>query len=125
MKIRIDDSEKKKLAVSAVCSALSGILNGLFGAGGGILLMLMFAKLSKRLGDAFASVVMTVALMSAVSAWRYYKMGAVDEALLDGLVLPAVVGGYLGAWLSGKIKAEWLRVMFGVMLVISGINMAV
>ncbi len=125
MKIRIDDREKKKLAVSVVCSALSGILNGLFGAGGGILLMLMFAKLCDKLGDAFASVVMTVALMSVVSAWRYFSMGAVDEVLLERMVLPAVVGGYIGAWLSGRIKAEWLRVIFGVMLVISGINMAV
>ncbi len=124
MKIRVDAKEKKKLIAAVFCASLSGILNGLFGAGGGILLTYMFFKLSKSIGDAFASVVMTVALMSIVSAWRYFAMGAVDVDMLEGFVIPAVVGGYFGAWLSGKMNGRILRIIFAVMLVISGINMA-
>ena len=125
MKIRLDAKEKKKLIAAVFCASLSGVLNGLFGAGGGILLTYMFLRLSKNPGDAFASVVMTVALMSIVSAWRYYNMGAVDAEMLERLVLPAAVGGYFGAWLSGKMNGRILRMIFAIMLVISGINMAV
>ena len=85
----------------------------------------MFLRLSRDTGDAFASVVMTVALMSIVSAWRYFAMGSVDIEMLEGLVVPAVVGGYLGAWLSGRMNGSILRIIFAIMLVISGINMAI
>ena len=124
MKIRLDAKEKKKLMAAVFCASVSGFLNGLFGAGGGILLTYMFLKLSRNTGDAFASVVMTVALMSLVSGWRYYRMGAVDSVMLEGLIIPTVVGGYAGAWLSGKMNGRILRIVFAVMLVISGINMA-
>ena len=125
MKIRVDAKEKKKLIAAVFCASLSGLLNGLFGAGGGILLTYMFLRLSRNTGDAFASVVMTVALMSIVSARRYFAMGSVDIEMLEGLVVPAVVGGYLGAWLSGRMNGSILRIIFAVMLVISGINMAI
>lgn len=124
MKIRVDDREKKKVFIASLCAAVSGVLNGLFGAGGGIVLTFMYARLTKNWGDAFASVVLTVMVMSVFSAWKYYTVGAVDTEMLSRLVVPAIVGGYLGAWLSGRMKTKVLRIIFGIMLVISGINMA-
>ena len=124
MKIRLDDRDKRRLFWALVCAALSGVLNGLFGAGGGIVLTFMYGRLCRGWGDAFASVVLTVMLMSIVSAWRYFADGAVDTELLSRLIVPAAVGGYLGAWISGRIKTEIIRIIFSVMLVISGINMA-
>ena len=124
MKIRLSDEDKKKLIIAVICAVLSGTLNGLFGSGGGILLTYMFVRLCRSTGDAFASVVMSVAIMSLTGLWRYYSAGNIDLALLEKLIVPAAAGGFFGAWISGKIKGEGLRLIFAVMLVISGVNMA-
>lgn len=124
MKIRHILDNKKKVAATLAGAAAAGLLNGIFGAGGGIILVYLYSKLIDDGRDLFASVVMSAAAMSAVSAVTYLFDGAVDTSLLARYAIPALVGGAIGGLVVDKVKTGWLRMIFAVLLIVSGINMA-
>ena len=90
MKIRLDDGDKRRLFWVLVCAALSGVLNGLFGAGGGIVLTFMYGRLSRGWGDAFASVVAVILPVSVISALSYAARGNIDMTKMQVLTIPGL-----------------------------------
>ena len=108
-----------------VTGLIAGFLNGMLGAGGGI--PIIFA-LSFLLGDQlkdgrdlYANALCVMLPISAVSCVRYALAG---RLITDGFgiyVLPAVLGGILGAVLLGKMKATFIKKLFGALVIYSGI----
>ncbi len=124
MKIEVNRQARKKLAALVGLSAVAGIFNGLFGAGGGIVLVYAYRKLAGDSRDVFASVVAATMIMSVSGAVSYARAGHVDAEMFSRLILPGVLGGAAGAALAHRVGGKWLRVVFSVLLVVSGINMA-
>ena len=123
MKIEVNRQARKNLIILVLLSVLAGIFNGVFGAGGGIVLVYAYRKLEGDARDVFASVVAATMIMSVSGAVSYYRGGFVDTAMLEKLVLPAALGGASGAALAHRVGGKWLRIFFSVLLVISGINL--
>ncbi|MBO5111126.1 MAG: sulfite exporter TauE/SafE family protein [Clostridia bacterium] len=104
--------------------ALAGGVNGLLGTGGGILLVWLFTKVIKAdAKDAFAQSLLTVIPMSLVSGFSYLQAESFSLSQLLPYLLPAALGGVLGAWLTDRINPRFLKIIFGVLVVYSGARM--
>lgn len=126
-------------ALCALSGTGAGLLNGLLGAAGGILLVLVLPRLTPPralypsalpLGarherrDILATALSVMLPVSAVSG-LFYWLGGIqpDPMLLLSLVLPAALGGLFGAYLLGKIPSRLLAKIFAALVVVSGIRM--
>ena len=104
--------------------AAAGALNGFLGSGGGIVLLFAYRRLTKENErDAFASVVATVLPLSAVSAVIYSSRGMGNAGETVRYILPAVLGGVCGAYLTDKLNTAVLRKIFAFIVTVAGINM--
>ena len=111
----------------------SGFLNGLLGAGGGILAVLVLsavlsaksndpsASADKR--DVFANALASMLPTAAVSAARYAARGAIRIENALTYVLPAIAGGLAGALLLDRLPVTAVRRIFIVIAIFSGIVM--
>lgn len=102
---------------------LVGAVNGLFGAGGGIVAVPMLRKFGVSDKSAHASSVALIFPLSVVSFLLYLFDGRV--AFSDGLpyLLPGVGGAVLGTVLLSKIPAKWLHRVFGCFVIFAGVRM--
>ncbi len=103
---------------------ISGFINGLLGAGGGIIIVFVLSKLLKKQAeprDIFANALCVMLPLSAVSCIVYYLRGQVSFGSFPPLIIPAVTGGIIGGILLGKIKSGALKKIFAILVVISGV----
>lgn len=118
--------EPAKCILLAAVGLASGFVNGLLGAGGGIIAVYTLSRLLGRQlddsRDAFSNALAVMLPLSAISAAGYALRGALPDTI-GVLVIPAVLGGLLGGALLYRTKARWLRVLFSVMVVWSGVSM--
>ncbi len=120
--------KKRGKAVGAyliLCGLLAGLVNGLLGAGGGILVVFaLSALLGEELGDKrdlFANALCVMLPISAVSCLRYALTGILSVEGFGVYALPAVAGGVLGGILLGKLNGIWLKRLFGALVIWSGV----
>ncbi len=118
----------KKYGICASIGALSGLINGLLGAGGGIIITYY---LSRNLSDeeksengVFANAVATMLPISAVSLFLYFFKGYIsfDGSLLS-LLPSALIGGITGAFLLTKLKLKTVKTIFAILVTVSGFMM--
>jgi uncharacterized membrane protein YfcA len=114
--------------LTVLLSFSAGVIGGLFGTGGGILIVLLFSRIYKDAQsldkkDIFAMTVMTVAIMSLASLFSYAKNGAVTVSDIAPSLLPAAIGGFLGAYLLDKLEIKWLNRLFAVLVIYAGMTL--
>lgn len=113
-----------KWLVYAISGAAAGIINGLFGAGGGMVLVPMLIKVCK-LEDkkAFSTALSIILPLSLVTLFVYYKNNVfpLTEALpyLSG----GLAGGILGGILFKNLSASFLHKFFGLIILWGGIRL--
>ena len=105
----------------------AGLINGLLGAGGGILIVFALGRLlRKNLRDTrsiFATAVAVILPLSLLSALRYFQHQSTDLTDAALLLLPAVIGGATGALLLRRLSPALLSRIFAAVVLISGITM--
>ncbi len=108
---------------------LAGLLNGLLGAGGGILIVIgLRAILGKKISDGrrfYASAIAVMLPISVVSVWQYMKNGHLPTLSLGLLILPALCGGALGALCLRFIRPTLLARIFAAVVLVSGIVLVI
>ena len=97
----------------------AGILSGLFGIGGGILIvpaLIFFAKMPpiNATGTSLGALLLPV---GALGAYEYYKRGHFNVSASLWIALGLFFGAYLGARFAQNIPAFYLKRMFAVFLV--------
>jgi len=103
---------------------LVGLANGLFGAGGGTVLvpaLERFKPLETR--KAHATALAVILPLCVVSAIVYVWGVDVDWPAVGLVSAGGVVGGLLGAKLLSKISPGWLNMLFGLFLTVGAIRM--
>ena len=103
----------------------AGILSGLFGIGGGILIipsLVFLAKFHTKLaiGTSLGAMLLPVGLLGA---YAYYQQGniSIKGSLLIGVGL--FLGAYVGAKLAQSIPSTTLQRMFAVFIVLMAIRL--
>ena len=119
--------KNKPLAVTLALGVCAGFVNGLLGAGGGILAVLALKKILKNKEadekDIFANSLAVMLPVSVFSAILYAARKDLSLSGFDAFILPAVFGGIFGAFLLGKLKPRIIRALFGSLVIVSGIIM--
>lgn len=100
-----------------------GVLNGLFGAGGGMVAVPMLRGLGAAPEQSHATSMAVIFPLTLVSGALYLRAGqfTLEQALpfLPG----GLLGALCGAWLLPRIKTLWLRRLFGVMIIVSAVRL--
>ena len=107
--------------IAGLIGLASGIASGLFGVGGGIVMVpaMMFfmgVPIKTAVGTSLAVIIPT-ALMGS---YKHFTQGNVDWKIALSLAPMAIIGGYSGAWLTTIITADNLKKSFGGFLVLVG-----
>ncbi len=100
------------------------MLNGLFGAGGGSVVvpaMTKFLKMEDK--KAHATAIAIILLMSAVSSFFYIKNGYFDTGLWAKTAAGGIVGGAVGAAVLARISVKWLKIIFGAVIIVTAVKM--
>ncbi len=114
----------KKYFMPAVCGIITGVLNGLFGAGGGVVGVILLEKFMKMDAHASHSAIVAVILaITPVSVFFYLRNGVYDWNITWQAALGGVVGGVIGAKLLPKINEKWLHGIFGGFMIIAAARM--
>jgi len=108
----------------SVVGLAAGMLSGLFGVGGGVLiipglvLILGFTQHEAQ-GTSLVALLLPVGLLGVI---RYWKAGNVNW--IAGLIIAAglFIGAYFGAGWANKIDEIWLKRAFGILLILVGIR---
>ena len=107
----------------AMAGGLAGVANGLFGGGGGSVLVPLLTRycgLNQR--RAFATSVAVILPLCALSVGIYLFRGG----LVVMAALPYLIGGTAGGWAGGKwfkgVKILWLKRAFGLLLIYGGVR---
>lgn len=114
----MQDRNKNRVAGGA-----GGLINGLFGGGGGMVLLPLLTKWSRlEERSAFATCVAVIFPMCLVSTAVY--LFQVRPAL--SLVLPYLAGGVAGGVIGGmtfeKVPVRMLKLIFGAFLLYGGVR---
>ena len=114
----------KKLKSTGLIGIVIGFVNGLFGAGGGSLLVPALQKFKQyETHKAHATTVAVILPLSVVSAIVY--IWGVDVQWMSVLWVSAggIAGGFVGAKWLNKIDAMWLNILFGAFLAFGAVRM--
>lgn len=104
----------------------AGTVSGLFGTGGGLILVPAFVYLLEmEQKQARATSLFCVLPMVVISSIEYFKSGCVDLGLGIKCAIGGVLGGIIGAKMLKNIPDTLLRVAFIIFLVYASINMIV
>ena len=103
--------------------ALGGIASGLFGVGGGIVIvpaLIYWAGFSQHraTGTSLAVLLPPIGLAAAI---EYYRHGNVDVRAAILLAASMFVGAWVGAYFANQMKGPHLRLLFGVFISALGI----
>lgn len=104
--------------------AAAGAVNGLFGAGGGMVLLPLLAA-TTELGEkeVFANCVAIILPLSAVSAAVYFLRGGAFAVQSVPYLLGGAVGGVIAGLVLKKLKALWLHRALGVFILWGGVRL--
>ncbi len=111
----------RKNVFMALTGALTGLANGFFGGGGGMIVVpLMSFLLKMKTKKAHATALAVILPITLISAAIYFMSGSFDFKTGIPSGVGVVIGGIVGAWLLGKLSAKWLTKIFAIVMLVAG-----
>lgn len=105
---------------------LSGLINGFFGAGAGLLLVPLITYVKKDESKmAHATTLVCVMFMCVASSIIYYVKKQIDYKLILVCGIGSLIGSLIGTKLLKKLKNNIIDLVFSCVLVIAGICMII
>ena len=117
-------AKKRDIFFLAVAAVGAGFLNGLLGAGGGVLLYFALGVLcGNDTKENLITTSVSVMFFSIVSLLFYSGNNTLDISKITTVCLPAAAGGICGALLLKRLPQTVVKRIFSLVLVIGGILM--
>lgn len=107
---------------SAVTGAVSGMLNGFFGSGGGIAAVPLLKKYGENTKNAHAESLAVMLPLSVASAAVYFFGGGSFGGDRLWIIPAGLIGAVCGGFCMKKISAKCLEKIFAVLLAAAGIR---
>ncbi|GBG13078.1 flagellar motor protein MotA [Novimethylophilus kurashikiensis] len=110
------------LLILLVIGLGAGVSSGIFGIGGGILIvpaLMYWAKFSQHaaVGTSLAILLPPVGLAAVT---EYYRSGNVDLKVAGIVAAGVLVGGWLGASIANQLNGHTLKLVFGLFVLLMG-----
>lgn len=99
-----------------------GLMNGLLGAGGGMIMVPVLELLGVRGKKSHATSLAVIVPLSLLSAALYWQRGWFSPMDALPYLLPGLAGALVGGWLMGRLQTRWLKIAFGLLLIWGGIK---
>jgi uncharacterized membrane protein YfcA len=117
--------EGAMILVFIVIGLCAGVLSGLFGIGGGVIIvpsLAVFARMAPHMaiGTSLGALLLPVGLLGAM---QYYKAGHLDVRASLLIALGLFVGVFAGAKLGLSLAPVTIRRLFAVFLAILAVRM--
>ncbi len=114
---------KHSKAFYYIVGGITGVANGLFGSGGGMLSVPLLESTGMEAKKAHASSIAITLPLSVISTVIYSLKGHINYSLALKFVPLGLLGAIAGSRLLKKISNKVLKKIFGAILIISGIRM--
>jgi uncharacterized membrane protein YfcA len=98
----------------------AGLLSGLLGVGGGIVMIPFLVMLGFSQHEAHATSLAAICPIALVGAAKFASAGEIEYGLAIALAAGSVVGAPLGARVMAGLPEGSLKVVFGVVMIVSG-----
>ncbi len=103
----------------------AGVFSGFFGIGGGVIIVPALVYLlgftqHRAIGTSLAILLPPVGIGAVI---EYYRHGNLDVKAALLVALGLFLGGWLGAVVSHQVSGPYLRLAFGVFIVILGVSL--
>lgn len=106
-----------------ICS-FTGFINGVFGSGGGTLLVPILNNILKvEEHKSHSTALAIIIFLSTTSSIIYISKGTLDINLTIQAAIGSIVGGIVGAKLLSKVTGKFLRIGFGIVMIIAAFRM--
>lgn len=99
-----------------------GFLNGLLGAGGGIILVPLMEYMGITGKKSHATTLAVIVPLSFISFVIYWWNGWVSLLAPLPYIIPGMLGGILGGKLMTKMSLGYLKIIFGLLLIWGGLQ---
>lgn len=118
----------KKYSPHILFGLIAGAINGILGAGGGIIVTYFLSHAlsheEKRGNGVFVNAVATMLPLSALSFTVYLLKGYIQpDTSFITLIPTALIGGFLGAFLLTKLHLKIVKTIFSILVIICGTMM--
>ena len=100
-----------------------GIINGIFGAGGGALMVPLLKKSGFSTKESHAGAIGVILPITLLSVGLYIWQGNVTVADALPFLPGTIFGAVLGARFLKKITSRWLKGLFGAFMIFAGLRM--
>src|ERR1044071_4202450 len=115
--------------IAGLIGLVSGITSGLFGVGGGIVMVpAMVFLLSPPIRDikqAVGTSLVVIIPTALMGSYKHFTQHNVEWRTALSLAPLAIAGSYLGAWLTTQISAENLKRAFGGFIIVVGLRLLI
>src|SRR5688500_1798963 len=104
----------------------AGILSGIFGIGGGIVIvpaLIFLVKMSPQQAAGTSLAALVLPLSAAVGAYTYYKAGHLELMPALYIALGMAVGAFIGAQVAAHVDGLILKRAFAVLMVVMAVRM--
>ena len=115
-----------------ILGSLAGVVAGLFGIGGGVLIVPVLVFTFELQGmspevlthAAVATSLATIVATSISSTLAHNKKGAVQWDVFKPVTLGILLGAFLGVKTAGQMSGQWLQIILGCFVILVAIQMA-
>ena len=103
----------------------AGILSGVFGIGGGVIIVpaLIYMAGFRQHSATGTSLAVLLPPIGIGAMWEYYRHGNVDLRVAMIMAVAVFAGGWIGALVANRVSGPYLRLAFGLFVVVLGVSL--
>lgn len=105
----------------------AGVLSGVFGIGGGVVIVpaLIYMAGFNQHRATGTSLAVLLPPIGFAAMWEYYRHDNVNVRAAMIIAAAVFVGGWLGAVVANRVSGPFLRLAFGVFVVVLGVSLII
>ena len=116
---------KNKTFTLPIFGIIIGLVNGLMGAGGGMIAVPLLKNCGLEQKQAHSNAVAVIFPITVLSAVLYLLKGYVSISDAFLFIPTGLIGSFIGAFALKKISPEYLKKIFGGFMIYAGIRLLI